>query len=785
VATNYDFQTLSPEDFERLCGDLLSAELGKRLEQFKGGRDGGIDLRHSSPKDDKTTIVQCKLYAPTAFTRLRGVISRDELQKIQKLNPTRYILATSIPLNPSEKQQLLEIIGQWCKSTEDILGRDDLNALIRKNKAIEQAHFKLWLTSTAVLEAVINAGVLNYTSSTLEDLQTEICRFVTHPGVAQAQQILNEHHHCLIVGVPGIGKTTLAKILIYQYIHLGFKPVIVSSDIKEAWDAIGAAQNGNDKIIVLYDDFLGQVSFETTKLQKNEDIRLIELMRLAKKRKNIRLILTTREYILAEAEHSHSILAANGQNIKKFTLNLGHYGISARAKILYNHLYFSNLPNSRLTAIVESGAHKKIIVHQNYNPRIVRAIVQHENFQELPDNEFVNQILSNLDDPTEVWKHPFECEINTDSQRILHLMWTIGVHAPMELIKRQFRALINLNDEIELEQRFNRSIKELDGNFIRTSRHFAGNSKDERVVFIFDFHNPSIRDYLSKRINREPRLLIDCLNVAMTYNQFKQIAESLKQEQNPELIEARKNALNKALRLINQTELKIVAFWKKSNIFKSRPDKAARLSDLLRSTHAFYGELFERVEAEAIRLLSDRESTLDLIRSGSVESVAILLGELDEAYFMPLDELADCMKMASNCILEIATDSQSLEGLVESIYGLRESQRLMNEFKSLAFEQSIQTALTNITQILEEQRNPVEDSSTCLRLIKTIETELDVDLKYASKKITDIFEKKPYPYDEDDPEVTYTTREDKSSSEFIDIDDLFHTLSLREEPTRP
>jgi hypothetical protein len=62
----YNFtSTLSPLDFELLSKDLLEAELGIRLENFREGRDKGIDLRYA-PQRGQGLIVQCKRYATFA-----------------------------------------------------------------------------------------------------------------------------------------------------------------------------------------------------------------------------------------------------------------------------------------------------------------------------------------------------------------------------------------------------------------------------------------------------------------------------------------------------------------------------------------------------------------------------------------------------------------------------------------------------------------------------------------------------------------------------------------------
>jgi hypothetical protein len=43
--SHYDFQTLSPLDFEELVRDLLQAEFGLLFESFGPGSDLGIDFR--------------------------------------------------------------------------------------------------------------------------------------------------------------------------------------------------------------------------------------------------------------------------------------------------------------------------------------------------------------------------------------------------------------------------------------------------------------------------------------------------------------------------------------------------------------------------------------------------------------------------------------------------------------------------------------------------------------------------------------------------------------------
>ena len=92
---NYDFSTLSANDFEELTRDLIGRELGIRFEAFPEGRDDGMDGRHSS--GENKTILQAKHYLRSGLSTLKSKM-RNERPSIDALESNRYILATSTPL---------------------------------------------------------------------------------------------------------------------------------------------------------------------------------------------------------------------------------------------------------------------------------------------------------------------------------------------------------------------------------------------------------------------------------------------------------------------------------------------------------------------------------------------------------------------------------------------------------------------------------------------------------------------------------------------------------------
>jgi hypothetical protein len=165
----YDFSTLSPLDFEDLSRDLFQAQHGILLESFATGRDRGIDFRYTS--NSGTLIVQAKHYQRSGFNKLLSAIQK-ELPKILLLKPSRYVLITSVSLTPDSKKKLIEALPNVPLSQSDVWGAEDLNNVLGKHAEVERKHFKLWLSSTAVMEKLLHSAIY-ILSSTRERASVE------------------------------------------------------------------------------------------------------------------------------------------------------------------------------------------------------------------------------------------------------------------------------------------------------------------------------------------------------------------------------------------------------------------------------------------------------------------------------------------------------------------------------------------------------------------------------------------------------------------------------------
>ncbi|RSK40178.1 hypothetical protein EI293_19610 [Hymenobacter perfusus] len=248
---HYDFKNLSPLDYEDLSRDLLQQESGLTFESFKPGKDGGIDLRHLKTKNH-SIIVQCKRYYD-----YRALIStlKKELKKVIKINPSRYIIRTSIELSPSNKDEICNLFNPYILNTNDIYGQNDFNNLLGKFPEIEKKHYKLWLSSTNILENIIYSRIHNQSIFENEIIQETVKTYAPNDSLENAVKIINKNKYVVISGIPGIGKSTLAKMLCYHYIkNHDFEDFVYITD--SIGEAISTYKESKRQIF-LFDDFLG------------------------------------------------------------------------------------------------------------------------------------------------------------------------------------------------------------------------------------------------------------------------------------------------------------------------------------------------------------------------------------------------------------------------------------------------------------------------------------------------------------------------------------------------
>jgi len=505
---DYDFKSLSDYDFELLVCDLLSAEWGRVIEGFRRGRDQGIDLR-CAVEEGSGAVIQCKHYANTPFSGLCAAVKR-EVPKLVRLAPARYLLVTSRFLTPAEKDTLLALLTPYCLSAGDILGGSELNALLRRHPQVEQTHYKLWLTSAAVMEKILHSALYRQSAMLREEIRGKLRLYVQSAAAYnKARETLRRQNCCIISGIPGIGKTTLAEILLICYLDQGYEIIKIRSDVREAIELYHPER----KQVFFYDDFLGSTALEIRD-NRNEKEELLSFLSHIARDRGKKFILTTREYILNQARQTCEAFSREDFDYRKCIISLEDYTRENRARILYNHLYFYRAGREDIEALLQDDRVIRIVDHPNYSPRLIETVLKLRHTA--GEEDFYQFFAHMLDHPDKLWEHAFQRQISPAARDLLLLLYPASGGASIPYLQKHYEEYHRIKSRRE-----NRPLRATD--FMDALRETVGTfiKIDGKYVF---YHNPSVEDFIHGYIaenDAEFRMLCEA---AMDFNYCLQMA---------------------------------------------------------------------------------------------------------------------------------------------------------------------------------------------------------------------------------------------------------------------
>lgn len=513
---NIDLSKLTPDDFERFVRDLLSKEYDCHVESFTIGPDQGRDLRFQNAQ----IIVQCKHIS--SWKNLLSSLKNEAVKSIVK-NTKRYIVATSLGLTPNNKDEIKKILPN-IKQYEDILGRDDIEGLLAKHGDIRKLYPKLWLGDRDAIEemlaSVIDKSIDNQTKIELQKIVDSLGYLAIPPQYQEATQKLEENKSIIITGSPGVGKTSLAYLIIWNILLKSkhqYEFVFISSDISEGFQKL----KDNVYQIFLFDDYLG-TNFLNDRLKINKDRQIASFIKYIANSSNKLALFTTREYIYQQSRFLYRGFGDGDFDYNKFIIDIGDYDIPFRAMIFYNHLWFNKVTSEAIKSIFDVNLNdifkrKKFITilqHKSYNPRIIARVCSKSN-RKIQNKEFSDNVINSLNDPVGLYSLPFK-DLDNAQQLILLLLGTYPASSSIDLIIANAQEISYAGIRYAAHE-LKESFRILEGDFTITNV--------DGGIHIVDFVNPGIRDFIHWILKNNTKLLQDIIENLLSISQAKYLIE--------------------------------------------------------------------------------------------------------------------------------------------------------------------------------------------------------------------------------------------------------------------
>jgi hypothetical protein len=495
--SDYDFKGLSPIDFETFARDLLSASEGLSFTTFRVGRDGGVDLE-ATMADGSRLVAQCK-HTPSATRSVTlRAIAKEQKKWVKQTLPSRYMWVTSADLSHQTHLDMPAKAHPLPLNVSDIWGKGRLNEVLSQPdcRHVERRHYKLWLESSEAMRQVLDASAWSRGDVLRRRIKRNLSVYVDHPSYDAAAEKLDRERMCLLAGGPGVGKTTLAEVILLRYAESGYRVFVLDDNMSEAFRYLDMDEN----VFFYYDDFVGQTDAAEFR-SRGEVSGLAELIAEVRASSGDghqrRLLLTSRDQVFQQAMSISDALRHLNLTPARFQVTVKNLSPIVKSRIIYNHLYASNMPRvERVKLAKQTPQLMAACHHPNFSPRLVSLVVQRSATSAAT---LMDDLLRTLEDPADIWQGSFH-NLSMAARRLLLALATMPSEGCEE-------SLLRLTAGIETAD-LPLATDETAGSWIAVIRQHGNR--------FWRFADPSCRDFAFNYIQRNPGLISDIIQRVQT-----------------------------------------------------------------------------------------------------------------------------------------------------------------------------------------------------------------------------------------------------------------------------
>ncbi len=253
-------------------------------------------------KKTPNIIIQAKHYINSKYSGLLRSL-KNEVPKVQKLCPKKYYICSGLKLTKKQKNEIFMLFQDYMEDCSCIIDSIEIDDFLseQENAEIVNKHYKLWLCSSSILSLINNQNIFIDCEELICDIEVQMPLFVQTKTYFQAKKKLQDSGIIILVGAPGVGKSTISKMLLLYYANEKHAVRYTSdNDISSIKKALSI--DPNKKEIILLNDFLGQHYLKIKDSQPNE---LKTLLSYVKKNPNKKIILNSRITIINEATQTY------------------------------------------------------------------------------------------------------------------------------------------------------------------------------------------------------------------------------------------------------------------------------------------------------------------------------------------------------------------------------------------------------------------------------------------------------------------------------------------------